>query len=123
MTILSNQPVATDWTHPEWCSIEHCEANSPLGRHSSRPYPTRTSEDDVEVRVAVVRNDQLDVDGTPLGARFAVRLDVEHLLSVCHCGRDVLSDAHLTPDEAEQLSLALAYFAERARGYEQEVAR
>lgn len=122
MSIMTFSPAHVTSGHPAWCSSEHCEADTPISRHSSVPSRTRLSEDDTEIRISVARNDDRAVDGTLLGFRHAVHVEMENIESVCHCGRDLIADGHLTADEADQLSIALATYAAQVRSAERAVA-
>ncbi|GAA0897955.1 DUF6907 domain-containing protein [Pseudonocardia zijingensis] len=99
--------------HPSWCSLAHCEQVA-VGdiRHSSVPTLLTTSEDDVEVAVAVVRDDELGRAGYRAAAT-GVSVTLRHLAGAWARGHDS-ADVMLTASEARRLAGDLVAFAAMA---------
>jgi hypothetical protein len=97
-------------THPSWCSPAHCERIA-VGdiRHASVPTLLATSEDDVEVTVAVVRDDEPGRAGYRAAAT-GVSVTLRHLAGAWARGHDS-ADVMLTAAEARRLAADLEAFA------------
>jgi hypothetical protein len=99
--------------HPPWCSPAHCERIT-VGdiRHASVPTLLTTSEDDVEVTVAVVRDDEPGRAGYRAAAT-GVSVTLRHLAGAWARGHDS-ADVMLTASEARRLAADLQAFATMA---------
>ena len=100
--------------HPSWCSPAHCE-RIPVGdiRHASVPTLLTTTEDDVEVTVAVCLDDEPSRRGYHAAAT-GVSVTLRHLAGTWALDT---ADVMLTAPEARRFAadlLAFATLAEQA---------
>lgn len=69
----------TSIAHPSWCSPEHCDAGQHVDvRHSSTPVTWTAEADDVDLAVALHRDDERGVDGEPLRHVRGLLLSLEN---------------------------------------------
>jgi hypothetical protein len=114
MNILTQSPFTNE--HPNWCDRAFCDAGRHVDiRHSSTPEVWSPTEDDVEVTVALHRDDERGVDGALLRHVHGVALRLENTGSVNSDGSMIRADAFLAPDDAERLAFQLLTAATRAR--------
>lgn len=102
--------------HPGWCDPRACDAGTRLDvRHSGTPYVLRAVADDVEVRVALHRDDELTADGRYQPAAHGVSIDLNNVSgSTWPDGGRIRADVLLLPVEARALARRLLVLAELA---------
>jgi hypothetical protein len=67
--------------HPDWCSPAHCLPGVDV-QHSAVPTVWTAAEDDVELRIALVRDDEHTLAGEYIESRHGVRLGLENTACV-----------------------------------------
>ncbi|GAA0934194.1 hypothetical protein [Pseudonocardia zijingensis] len=111
-------PISPATSHPAWCDPRICSTTGADVRHSSEPLALHPVLDDVEVTVAVVRDDEHTRDGRHLPGPGGITLDVRHTSgSTWPDGGPIRADVLLTPAEAIELAsrlLGCAALADRA---------
>lgn len=111
----ASSPIA-DAPHPSWCSPLHCDAGQHADtRHSSTPETWTPSEDDVDVSIALHRDDERAFDGTFLRHAHGLLLTLENTASVNEDGCSIRAEVLLGAADAEHLAAQLLDHAGRVR--------
>lgn len=117
MNIFTHDTPTID--HPHWCDQLHCDAGTHVDvRHSSTPVHWTPMHDDVQITVALHRDDERLPTGGYQPAAVGVSLDVRNISGSEWTGGTgpMRADVFLTPADAERLAHQLLDHAARARG-------
>jgi hypothetical protein len=104
-------PTSPAATHPAFCDPRCCETVGADVRHASAPRVLRPVLDDVEIAIALVRDDELTRDGQQLPGPFGVTLNLRNTESTWPGGAPIRADVLLTPAEVIELAARLLGFA------------
>jgi hypothetical protein len=105
-------PTSSAVSHPAWCDPRLCSTIGADVRHSSEPRTLRALLDDVELTVALHRDDELARDGRLLPGPLGVSLDLRNTSgSAWTDGSAMRADGLFTPAEVIELASWLLGFA------------
>lgn len=114
MLIIADVPTAV--THPSWCSPHACDAGSHLDiKHSTAPQVWKATAADVEITLAVQRDDERTASGEFRPHATGVLLHLADTVSSWPDGSDMRAQVLLTVDDVEQLAASLLERAAQIR--------